>query len=51
MDPFLILVDRFEYAQKAPMNIVPYRDDCKKFKENFKDQEEIFGTKLPSNSH
>jgi len=49
--PHIILVDRFEYAQKAPMNIVPYRGECKKFKENFKDQREIFASKPPVYTH
>jgi len=37
-----VLVDRFEYAQKAPMNIVPYINECDSFKKKFLDQKIIF---------
>lgn len=38
----LKLVDHFVNAGKMPVNLVPYRDECKRIKENFKDHKEIF---------
>lgn len=38
----LILVDRFEYAQKTPAHVFPEKIDCEKFKTNFKTQKKVF---------
>ena len=37
-----VLVDRFVNAQKSPVNLVPYREECYKIKNNFKVHKEIF---------
>jgi hypothetical protein len=37
-----VLVDRFVNAQKSPVNLVPYREECPKIKNNFKVHQEIF---------
>ncbi len=34
----LILTDRFVYASKSPLNLVPYRKECSKIRENYKQQ-------------
>lgn len=38
----LKLVDHFVNAQKMPVNLVPYRDECQKIMKNFKEHVEIF---------
>lgn len=37
-DDGLILTDRFVYATKSPLNLVPYRQDCLKIRGNYKNQ-------------
>ena len=37
-----ILTDSFIHAEKSPVNLVPYREDCSKIKNNFKKHNEIF---------
>jgi len=34
----LVLTDRFVYASKSPLNLVPYRGDCEKIRENYKNE-------------
>lgn len=37
-----ILIDNFEMQEKAPMHLVPERDRCSKFLDNYKDKKIIF---------
>ncbi|MAX66839.1 MAG: hypothetical protein QF441_10290 [Bacteriovoracaceae bacterium] len=36
------LVDNFINASKSPVNLVPYRKECKKIMQNYKNHKEIF---------
>ena len=36
-----VLTDRFQYVSKSPLNLVPYREDCEKIKNNYPDIIEI----------
>lgn len=46
LGPGLYLHDEFLFAKKAPVNLVPYRDDCEKIMKKFKQHQVIFSEVL-----